>query len=477
NKKGDSQLRALSLFFDGLPNPDTLDQFSNLDLNGWNLGANLTYTEPLGERDRLMLTYEISRQKDESEKRTYDFVEESMAYDALNASLSNVFENKYDAQSLGAGYNWSKGRDLFFMARGKMQWSRLLSDQTFPLPDEINRTYWNFLPMLMLRRNFSKQKNFMIMYRGSTRSPSVEQLQNVVDNSNPVQLTTGNPALDQSVEHRIFARFSNTNTEKSRVFFIFISSSFSDNYIGNATWFTETDHPVFDQIDLEPGARLTRPENLSGYWNHRLFTTWGLPVSAIKTNLNFDLTLSYSKTPGLIDEELNYSKNATAGAGLTLSSNISEKVDFTVSTRSNFNRVVNTLQASSNSKYLSQTTRLKFNWILPGGLVFRNTAEHRFYTGLTDSFNDDYFLWTVGLGKKMFKNQRGELTLSVFDVLKQNQSISRNVTETYIEDLRSKVLQRYAMLTFTYNFRNFSTGKAATAPPRDERRGPPWMHD
>jgi hypothetical protein len=70
-------------------------------------------------------------------------------------------------------------------------------------------------------------------------------------------------------------------------------------------------------------------------------------------------------------------------------------------------------------------------------------------------------------GKKFLANQKGELKLSVFDLLKQNQSISRNVTETYIEDIQNQVLQQYFMLTFTYNLRNFG---AAAAPARRNNR-------
>jgi vacuolar-type H+-ATPase subunit D/Vma8 len=60
-------------------------------------------------------------------------------------------------------------------------------------------------------------------------------------------------------------------------------------------------------------------------------------------------------------------------------------------------------------------------------------------------------------GKKLLKDQRGELRLSVFDLLKQNQAIRRNVTENYIEDVQNDVLQQYFMLTFTYDLRNFGT--------------------
>jgi vacuolar-type H+-ATPase subunit D/Vma8 len=69
----------------------------------------------------------------------------------------------------------------------------------------------------------------------------------------------------------------------------------------------------------------------------------------------------------------------------------------------------------------------------------------------------------MGVGKKLLKDQKGELRLNVFDLLGQNQSIQRNVTERYVEDAQNMVLQRYFMLTFTYNLRNFGTAAARAA--------------
>ena len=83
------------------------------------------------------------------------------------------------------------------------------------------------------------------------------------------------------------------------------------------------------------------------------------------------------------------------------------------------------------------------------------------YTGMYDGFNQSYWLWNAGIGKKFLKNRAAELKLSVFDLLKQNQSISREVTSSYIEDTQSQVLQQYFMLTFTYNLKNFGKGRSS----------------
>jgi hypothetical protein len=93
-------------------------------------------------------------------------------------------------------------------------------------------------------------------------------------------------------------------------------------------------------------------------------------------------------------------------------------------------------------------------------------VSHQRYSG--DDLDQDYTLWNAAIGKKFLKNKTGELKLSVFDLLKQNQSIYRTVSENYIEDGQSRVLQQYFLLTFTYSLKNF--GRAPARPQREERR-------
>jgi len=328
----------------------------------------------------------------------------------------------------------------------------------------------------MLRYNINgREKSLRVFYRSSTQLPSIEQLQNVVDNSNPLQLSTGNPNLNQSYSNRLFVRYQGTNAEKSRVFYVMLSGTLTNDYIANATYSARDDHPIFNGLDVQPGTQLTQPVNLDGYRNIRSYVTYGVPVGAIKSNFSMELNYTYGRTPGQIGDLLNYANSNTYGTGLTLSSNISDRIDFNIAARPSYNKVVNTLQRTSNTEYLSMNTRLKFNWIIVEGLVLRNEMAHQLYAGLSDSFNDNYWLWNFGLGKKLFKNERGEITLTVNDLLNQNQNITRTITETYIQDSRTNALTRFVMLNFTYDLRNFNTGKQKTKISEDEMR-PPWMH-
>jgi hypothetical protein len=460
NQSGNRFLNSANAFFTPPISTDTLDQFSELMIDGASISANVIYTEPLSERSSLMFNLRTNFQQDNSEETTFDFVEQTNDYTNFNEDFSTLFDNSYTAQQIGGGYNFRQGRDFMFLARANFQRAEMNSKDLFPGNRQTIRTYNNILPFLMIRRRFSRQENLRISYRSSTQIPSVEQLQNLLDNSNPLQLSIGNPALDQSYSHRFDTRYSKTNPDKATILYAMISATYTDNFISNATYLENTDAPLFNQLTLQPGTQLSQPVNVDNYWNLRTYFTYGMPLGKLKTNLNLDANANYIRTPSLINDVLNYSTNMTTGLGITFSSNISENVDFTISTRTTYNIVENTVEINSDNKYWQQKSRIKLGWILPKGIVIRTDLIHQFYNGLSDGFNQNYALWNAVIGKKLFDNERGEIALTAFDLLSENQSISRNVSEIAIEDVQTTVLQRYFMLKFTYNFRNWNTGKA-----------------
>ncbi len=183
--------------------------------------------------------------------------------------------------------------------------------------------------------------------------------------------------------------------------------------------------------------------------------------------------LTYANLPGLINNVSNISKTYTYNVGAVMASNVSQYIDFTLSYSANISKVTNSIQPKLNSNYYTQNAGVQMNLLSKTGWFLQNDVSYQAYTGLTDGFNQHYTLWNAAVGKKFLKDQNGELKLSVFDLLKQNKSITRNTTETYIEDVQNQVLQQYFMLTFTYKLKNFGKGKPMQMPRRDFREGGP----
>jgi hypothetical protein len=242
----------------------------------------------------------------------------------------------------------------------------------------------------------------------------------------------------------------------------------TQNYFAKKIYTTNVPEKYSNGYNLQPGARLTRPVNMDGYYNVRSFMSYGQPLPFIKSNLNLRGFGGFTRTPGIIDSQINYANNISFGGGFTLSSNISETVDFNISSHGNYNLVENSLNTRQNNNYYSQGTDLRLNWIIWKGIVYRTELSHQITSGLSAGVENNYTLWNMSLGKKVFKNQQGEISLSVNDLLKQNVSVQRSVASDYVEDLQSTVLQRYFMMTFSYNIRKLKDG--GEAPNLDRKR-------
>ena len=257
------------------------------------------------------------------------------------------------------------------------------------------------------------------------------------------------------------ARYTFTNTGKGSSFFANIYLLQADDYIANATYIANNDSSLQNNIILYKGSQLMKPVNLDGYVSLRSFLTFAIPLKFIKSNFNINGGFTWSKIPGIVNYNNSLTNNYTYSTGAVISSNISEYVDFNVSYTSNFSVAKNSIQSQINNNYWVQSAGVQLNLLSKNGWTLQNDVTNQSYSGLSAGFNQSYWLWNAAIGKKFLKKQAGELKLSVFDLLKQNRSITRTVTESYIEDVQNQVLTQYFMLTFLYKLKNFGTSKVA----------------
>ncbi|MBX6380244.1 MAG: outer membrane beta-barrel protein [Thermoflavifilum aggregans] len=466
-KNGTNLLLANNSYFKDPSNIfDTTNQQSVLHSHTNQIGATLDYTEPIGQKSQLLLTYNTSYTTGESDKNTYQFDPIKQEYANLDTGLTNNYKSYYTANQFGASYRYRANNNLFFTAGLSYQIANLEGDRTFPMNTTIKRNFYNLLGNAMMRYKIGNTKNLRVFFRTSTNAPSISQLQDVVDNSNPLQLTTGNPNLQQETTQSLFVRYSAVNTDKNKMFFAFLGVQQTQNNITNATITATQDSVLAHGVILNKGSQLTYPVNLNGYWSIRSFATLGLPLKFMKSNLNLSGGINFSRTPGLVNNQKNYANNFGVTFPIVISSNISENLDFTLSYTPNYNIVKNSIQPNLNSNYFSNAASARINWIFWKGFELDNNITYQKYSGLGETYDKPYLLWNISFGKHFFKKQNGELQLTVFDLLKQNRSINRNVTETYIENSTTSVLQQYFLLTFTYNLRNFK-GVLPQQPPRD----------
>ncbi|MDF9799302.1 hypothetical protein OKW21_004565 [Catalinimonas alkaloidigena] len=456
--------RTLSLEVNSQINPTTRENYlEDLTLDSlteyltdeqqYTLGSSVVYTEPIGSTAQLALKYQVNHSSRESDRDTYT-LQEGDEKKSFSEALSNHLKSGYTTHAPSIRFS-NRQFGNFFDVGLTYQYATLNNLEFSPTSTQLTNRFSNILPSVSGRFELSDDANLLIRYTTSTTEPTINQLQGVLDNSNPLFLSVGNPELDQTYTHALNMRFQKVNADKNTSFSNFTRVSTSSDYITTSTSIIGADSVSADGITYQAGAQVSTPLNVDGYWNAQNNTTYGVLISPLKSSFNTSLGLGYQRLPGLLDGVQNIANTYSANIKLGLASNISEKIDYNLYYQINGSRVLNSIQSGSNSQYYTQTLGAKLNLIFGKGFVFRNETYFQKYTGANSQFDTNYTLWNMGIAKKFLKDDRGELELSVFDLLGQNQSFSQTVSAQYLEETQTEVLQRYFMLTFTYQLRHF----------------------
>jgi len=452
---GNSNLLAINNYFtDTLSLSDTIDQRAGLVKSGITSYGNITFTEAIGKRNFLSVNYTNNYSYSESDKQAFTRTNPADDYNLRDSLVSNVFNNTYISHAAGLNYRYQFEKISFAVGLNAQE-AILTKNQFFPGSFTASRNFSSLLPNAMFMYRLTQKNNFRVFYRASNTPPSIDQLQDVLNNSNPLLLNIGNSALRQNFQHNLNMRYSGVNTEKNTSLFVLLGGTYTNDYIGNSTIIAQNDTVVFSKIFLARGSQISRPENFNNFYSLRFFVNYSFPIKAIKSNLNLSAGCNYNNVPAKINDRINYSNSTTPNLGIVLSSNVSEYVDFLISSNSSYNSVVNSLQTDLNSVFINQNSKLKVNVMPTKKLVLQAEYNHQINSGLTSTFNQNISLFNAAVAYKFLKDNKGELRLFVFDILNQNRSIQRNITETYIEDTRTTILQRYFILTFTYNFKSY----------------------
>jgi hypothetical protein len=456
-----------------LPYDTTTQRFTDQRNGGWQLSANFVYTEPLSKTSNLQVNYNPSLARSDADQMAWGYNPQQDKYSTFLSTYSNSTRNRTDAQNAGLTYRFGE-RDKTFSFGANYQRTRLRSEQQYPLPQSVDGAFNNFLPNASLRWKLSPRSSVRFNYRANVNTPSVTQLQGVVNPLNAPLYSVGNPDLNPQYTHTLSGQYTLSNPAKSRLLVGNIFAQAANNYIASGSFQPLGDSMVSGTV-VEALSQLRKPVNLDGYRNMRALLNYAFPVKMLKSNLNFTMGYSWNRLPGIVNSSPVMTNNSAYSLGTLLASNVSQYVDFTVAYTATKNDVKSTAKQTSDSRpqnynYFQHVASVQLNLLSKNGWVFQTDASNQYFTGYSGNPSQNYTLWNLGIGKKFLKNRKGDLRLSVFDLLEQNQSIVRNVTETYIESQTTQVLQRYFMLTFTYNLRTFGTAATKAANRRNTGR-------
>lgn len=451
NNEGETYNEYIEKIYTG-GNINTLEygQLNDKNNQQYSVRGNLTYTEKITDRIQLQTNYKVSYANTESDKKVYDRSTITDLYDQLNEGLSNEYQSGYLTQAGGAGLRYNK-EGLNMMAGVDFQYASLDGKQIYPWDENINKNYFSVLPSFMMRYSINRSNSLMLRYRSNSISPSINELQQVIDNTNPLFMSTGNPDLDQQINHSLNLRYIHTNA-LGQTFIAMLGGTYRDNYISDSTFVASEDIELPSGIVLNKGAQFTKPVNMDGYYSLQSMLTYGFPIDFIKSNLNLSFSVNYANVPTIFNGQSSKTQELNMIPKMIIGSNISDKLDFTLSYSAGFNKFFNSSTGSISNDYTNHTANMKFGWTFWKGFTLGSNFSYINYAGL-DSGNTDYYLWNASLSKKFLKYDQAEIKLEAFDLLKQNQAFVHQTGSNYYDYINSNVLQPYFMLSFKYTIR------------------------
>lgn len=412
------------------------------------LGGNLVYTEPIGKRSLVEVSSYYNTSIGDSKRTTYDYGALTGKYDQLNLSQSNDFKSEYTYG--GGSLNFrSNQRKFNFTVGSSLQAAHLISTNNSN-GTVIRQSFTDVLPNANIQYRMNSTRTLTLNYSTSTTQPGTTQLQPVTDVSDPLNVYTGNPNLQRSYAQSINLNYFSTNIYTQRNFFAFLNATKTDNAIVNS------------DIIKSNGSRTTMPVNANG--NYMIFgqVNAGFPLKKLKSRVDLGIGTNLLHNISFVNGAENGIDNMSVGPNLNYSFSLENKIEIMASGRLNFSKAKYSLQPQLNSNYLQQVYGLEMTNYLPGGLVLNNNFNYTINSGRADGYNTKVGFWNASIAKSFLKNKRAEVKLTAYDILNQNQGISRNANQNYIEDTRYNVLQRYFLLSFTFSLNK--AGNTAQGP-------------
>lgn len=429
---------------------DSLFQNSDYKNRNYFLSTNIVYTEPLGENGILMIRLNPFLRYELRERRTCTKTDLSQETSELDTINSNTFENQNLALRTSIGYRIAKEKIRLELEIAYQNHLRKGS-QKFPVNIETKNYFNTILPSLSFRYQFAENKNLRINFSSRTNIPSITQLQNTIDYSNPLFLRMGNPNLRQAISNRFNLRFISTNPDMGRFLALNVSANYIIDNFGNNVLFFNTDTVIFNDIQIKKGTQLSYPVNLGNALNINFSILNSFKIEKINSNLNLSIDEEVSFSPIIINGVRNTSKRLTSRITIGLNSSkeffdyrINYTPSFTYSTSNGNSKIQRSLYHNLFGN-LNLTFLGKFTW--------RNNFTYYFNPNLSD--NKSNLVYNLALSYYFLPFNSGELRLEIFDLLNQRNSLRRIFTDNYIEDRNTTMLERFFLLSFTYNFRSF----------------------
>ncbi len=501
-------LTQTDLDSDGVYDNEIVNQRFDQISNGSSLGGRLVYTEPLAKSLFLEASYEYSWNRNRSGKDTYNSGRDELDENASSLSYTSTGEsydptysssilNRYINQRAGLTLSWQKEK-LNAQVGAQINPTNTHNETN---GETYDSKVINWSPEARVRYSFNDNSNLMVFYNGRSSQPSTSQLMPIPDNTDPLNISLGNPYLEPYFNHNLRSHFRYTSKKTFTSVNANLSGSLVQDGITNAQWYDKS------------GTQYSIPVNGpgSGSLNGRVMVNSPLGKSNFSimsmTNARYNQSTSYIGT-GTLDAgkyydaenaEFNYdlfhadfpdlgatdafTSNRIQTAGLTQMLRFTYRNDFVeliTGGRTNMSKSWYTMNTANSNATWNNNVSFEMNWTLPFGMNLISDLNYNWYNGYTTAQEPEYIL-NAEITQLLFRNTC-TLALRAYDILNQAKNLSVTDASNYHQEVRNNTLGRYIIISFTWRFGTFggnrrggppAGGPPAGGPPPGGPMGPP----
>lgn len=441
-----------------------------------NYSAQVTYSEPIADRTYLQLSYRYNYSYSKNDRAAY--VYDSDAYkelrdallvnrydvDAIIDYMAKISEPTYDAK-LSQFSEYENFNHTITLQFRRVRESYNLNVGVDALPqrttlnyeymgkryDEVERNVFNITPTLNFRYNFDKMTQLQVTYRGNTSQPSMTNLLDITDDSDPLNIRKGNPGLKPSFSNNLRMFFNTYNAEAQRGIFTHLNFSMTNNSVANLV-----------EYDEATGVTTTTPQNIDGNWN--VFGMFGINTALDEGKfftLNSYTNASYNNNVGYyFDRQINESiksktRNLTLGQRLELGYR-NDWFEASLNGNVNYNHSRNNVVKNNDLDTWNFSYGADFNIRLPWGTTIATDISQNSRRGYAQSdMNTDELLWNAQISHSFLRGNALTIALEMNDILGEQSNISRVVNAMSSSDSRTNAIYQYGMLRCIYKLNIF----------------------
>ncbi len=464
------------------------NRYSLTPTTNWDYRARVTYSEPIFKQVYLQFSYQYQYRYTKSDRSTYDLVGVDFSdvkpdyrtwdlyLNRLTKPLNNYLDDDLSRFSEYKNYIHRAELMLRIVRKGLNfnagvqvipQKSHFIQDYQ-GVHSDTTRVVTNITPTLDFRWKRTDASQLRFNYRGQTSQPSMSDLLDITDDSDPLNVRKGNPGLKPSFSQRFNLFYNNYVPKHQRSIATWIGFNTTSNSISNKVTYDKT-----------TGGRTTRPENIDGNWNGWAGLVFNTAIdSAGYFNINTFTNVGYNHNVGYVSPSQMEDSQKSVTKATTLSERLAasfrnEWLEFELNGSVNYTHSRNDLQPNNNLDTWQFSYGGMIGITAPWGTSLNTNLDMQSRRGYNDSsMNTNELIWNAQISQSFLKGRPLTISLQLYDILREQSTVSRALTAIQRADTEYNSITSYAMLHVIYRLNLFG-GKSPFGGPGGRPGGGP----